>query len=146
MRNSPLFIAIALSVSGLACAGSSAQTQTMRLSRVSAEQGLDPLWVGSQEVRSNEEVQLAYQSEEATSDLWMKRGPDSNTDNIPEKQTPRLDWVLNRITPDATSTFVEASHPSKGRPQASGSFRRLRAQAGAAAQPRRPRRTSHARR
>jgi len=115
MRSSSLFIAIALSVSGLACAGSGVQIDTTRLSRLSAERGLGGLWVDSQEAQSEQDIQLTYRGDDAMSDLWVKRGPELNTENMPEKQTPRLDWVLNRLTTDATSTFVEASDPTKAR-------------------------------
>jgi len=129
MRSSSLFIAIALSVSGLACAGRGVQIDTTRMSRHSAEGGLGGLWVGSQEAQSHGDIQLTYRGDDATSDLWMKRGPELNTENMREKQTPRLDWALNRLTPDTTSTFVEASHPTKARQRPAPSRpRRLRAQ------------------
>lgn len=128
MRSSSLFIAIALSVSGLACAGSGIQTETTPWSRLSADGGLGSLWGGSQEAQPEGDIQVAYQGDDATIDLWMKRGPELNTENVREKHTPRLDWVLNRLTLDTTSTFVEASHPSKARQQRAPSRpRRLRA-------------------
>ncbi|MBT8469157.1 MAG: hypothetical protein KJN97_10440 [Deltaproteobacteria bacterium] len=115
MRSSSWFIAIALSVSGLACAGSGVQTDTTRLSRLSAAGGLGGLWVGSQEAQPEGDIRVAYEGDDAKSDLWMKKAPELNIENVREKHTPRLDWVLNRMTSDTTSTFVEASDPTKAR-------------------------------
>jgi len=113
MRSSPLFIAIALSVSGLACASSSVQTETTRLSRVSAGESLGGLWVASQEAQPEGDVRVAHQNDEAVSDLWIEADTQLNAEDMPRPDTPRLDWALSRLTPASTSTFVAASHPTK---------------------------------
>jgi len=115
MRSSSLFIAIALSVSGLACASSSVQTETTRISRVSAGEGLGGLWVASQEAQPEGDVRVASQNDEAVSDLWIKKGSELNAEDMPRQDTPRLDWALSRLTPASASTFVTASHPAKAR-------------------------------
>lgn len=115
MRSSSLFIAIALSVSGLACASSGVQTETTRLSRVSAGEGLGGLWVASREAPPEGDVRVAHQDDEAVSDLWIKNGSKLNAEDKPRQDTPRLDWALSRLTPASTLTFVAASHPTKTR-------------------------------
>lgn len=115
MHRSSLFIALTLSVSGLACTGSGVQTETTRLSRVSPGGELGGLWVASQEAQPRGEIRVAGQYDEAASDLWIKGGSELSTERIPAQETPRLDWVLNRLTPSSTPTFVAASRPTKAR-------------------------------
>lgn len=115
MRSSSLFIAIALSASGLACASSSVQTETTRLSRVSAGEGLGGLWVASQDAQPEGDIRVAHQNDEAVSDLWIKTGSELKTEDMPRQETPRLDWALSRMTPASASTFVAASQPTKAR-------------------------------
>lgn len=115
MRNSTLITAIALAVSVTACASSGAHTETTRLSRLSAEQGLGGLWVGSEEAQPGGEILVARHDDEARADLWMKTGTESNPEGTPRQPTPRLDWVLHRLTPSSTSSFVESSWPSRAR-------------------------------
>ncbi len=115
MRNSTLITAIVLAVSVTACAGSGAHTETTRLSRLSAAQGLGGLWVGSEEGQPQGEILVARHDEEAGADLWMKTGAESIPEGMPRQHTPRLDWVLHRLTPSSTSSFVESSRPSRAR-------------------------------
>lgn len=111
MQSSSLFIAAALSVFTLGCAGSGVHTESPRLSRFSGGEGISDLWVPARESQSQEDIQVMYRSE-ATSDLWMKKGFESDTGDGRDTLTPRIDWVLNRLAPSSSITFVEASHPT----------------------------------
>lgn len=115
MRNSTLTTAVTLSLSVTACAGSVAQTETTRVSRISVAQGLDGLWVGSKEAQPEAEILVARHDDEARTDLWMKTGTESIPEAMPRQQTPRLDWALHRMTPSSTWSFVESSRPSRAR-------------------------------
>ncbi len=115
MRNSTLLIAIALSVSGTACAGYGAHTETTRVARFSSVQGLGGLWVGSQESLPEGEILVARHADEARSDLWMKDHAESTAEEMPRQQTPRLDWAIHRLTPGTTSSFVESSQSTRAR-------------------------------
>ena len=116
MHSSTSLVAIALSVLAGACSASGAQMNTTPLSHRFASGGLDGLWVAAPEEHPEGEVRAAYLSDEPKADLWMKRGSESTTDDgFPTRVTPRLDYVLRRITPDSTSTFVRASYPSTAR-------------------------------
>jgi len=115
MRNSTLLVAIALSVSCIACAGSGAHTETTRLTRLSGGQGIGGLWVGSQDAQPQGEILVARNDDEARGDLWMKSGSESTAEEMPRQQTPRLDWVIHRVTPSSTSSFVESNRSSRVR-------------------------------
>lgn len=114
MRNSFMFIAIAASLAGTACAGSSVRSETTRVSRVSVG-GLGGLWISSPAVASEGEIRVASREEEPTSDLWIKKAPELDPAAFPEKQTPRLDYALQRLTPGSTATFVEVSKQNRAR-------------------------------
>ena len=115
MHSSTWLIVIALSALGGACAGSGVQIATEPLSHRFAGGGLDGLWVAAPEAQPEGEIHIASQSYEPKADLWMKRGHESNADGLPGRETPRLDLVLGRLTPDSAPTFVEASYPAKAR-------------------------------
>lgn len=115
MRNSTLFVAIALSVSCTACAGYGAHTETTRLTRLSDGQGIGGLWVTSPDAQPRGEILVARHDDEARGDLWMEAPSGPSDLEMARQETPRLDWVLQRLTPSSSSSFVESSQPSRAR-------------------------------
>ena len=113
MHRSTWLVAIALSVSGSACAKSGTQTSTQPLSHRLAG-GLGGLWVATPDPQPEGEVRIASQDDQKA-DLWMKRSTEENPDALPVRQSPRLDYVIRRVTPDSTTTFLRASTQTNAR-------------------------------
>lgn len=99
MRSSTSLIVLTFAAATIGCTSSTHQTGTTGWSRVTASEGLGNLMASTQTPRPEGRLHVAEVGEEVPSDLWMKKGSESDARDLVARPTPRLDWVLYRMTP-----------------------------------------------